>query len=169
MRNPYNRSGAKQRGHDYNQPVQFVPPIRDHLGNEKPGTTCRVEAVCIFDGTPAIFTDDGYGSEGDGEGDNQSRAQMKRSLRLRDDDKDPVFVTREPLKPWPYPTKDGTRWIQPPETVVIDERIAAKIERNKKLRAEFIAGAKARHVERKAPALPTDEVKREIKQKGSTP
>lgn len=128
--------------HDANQPVQHVVKIKNpRNGREESTGLCRIEVLCITDGFPRVWNDDGYGMTTGTPG--NGRAQILRNMQLRDEDGDFMFFTREPLKPWDGPKVDGEPCLfNPPDIPVVDDRILAKMARNRADRDEFLAGAK---------------------------
>jgi hypothetical protein len=128
--------------HDDNQPVQYPITVKNpRNGREESAGVCRIEVLCLSDGIPRVWNDDGYGMTTGTPG--TGRAQILRNLQLRDEDGDPMWFVREPLKAWDGPKVDGEPCLfQPPEIPVLDDRIRAKMARNRAERDEFLAASR---------------------------
>jgi hypothetical protein len=139
----------KGESHPINQPVQHVPVIRDRDGDASPDVHCRIEVICMTDGSPRAIIDDGYGEHGQP---NAHRQQAIRMFSHKDEDGDPLFVVREKLRSWEsghlnskgryktfLPIGEGP---QDKVTVaVLDKQLERKMRANIAARAAFLADA----------------------------
>jgi hypothetical protein len=120
------KSKTPGSSHDFDQSVQWSD-----------GSVCRIELICVTDGQPRIFIDDGYGAHGDGNG----RANIKRALTYTHDGH-PVFFCRQPLKDWDLVDAVGKkRTIEAVNVGVITDKIKSLIDTNRLARGEVLAEA----------------------------
>ncbi|MFO0447391.1 MAG: hypothetical protein ACK52I_01660 [Pseudomonadota bacterium] len=168
---------TKGNSHNPAQPVQQVVMTSHRSGKPVPSGICRIEVVCITDGEPRVWTDDGH-SFTEGRTSGTARQQIERNMALRDSDGDPLFFVREPLTPWDGPLIDGERAVFDPIKIpVLDDRIRAKIAANRQARAAFLeqaeghAGLTGKAVDKDAVAtglVETPEAKKARKAKEKT-
>lgn len=143
------------KSHNPDQPVQHIVTV-DRGGRQVPTGVCRIELICLKDGSARVFTDDGYSLEGETAGrPNPGRAQLEYAAKLVDDEGFPLFAVREPLVAFdgPYLRDSSDRALfRPVQVALLDdglrERMAGHIEEReymlKAAQAQSVVGVVAR-------------------------